>query len=166
MIKYGVINDKAFFTSLKSGIRLNLENVIAECVNNKARIVESDEFDKGTRQLLNLGHTIGHAIELCSHLTISHGSAVSIGMVIVMRAAVNSGLCPEGDLLELIEMLKSNGLPTECDFSAEELANAASADKKRAGDSITVVLPYSIGDSRLVKLQASELESFISKGLK
>ena len=165
IIKYGVINDRPFFDSLKSGIRPELERIIAECVRNKARVVEEDEFDKGTRQLLNLGHTVGHAIELCSGLTVSHGSAVAIGMVIVTRAAVRMGLCPESELYELIDLLEANSLPTECSFSASELAAAASADKKRSGSYISAVLPYGIGDSRLYKLPVSELEALIAKGL-
>ena len=128
-------------------------------------MVEGDEFDRGQRQLLNLGHTVGHAIELCSDLKISHGSAVAIGMVIVMRASINKGICAPEELDELIEMLVAEGLPTSCDFCAKELAEAALGDKKRTGDSISLVVPYSIGDSRLLKISINELEDFISKGL-
>lgn len=165
VIKYGVINDRALFDKLKSGIKNDLENIIAECVINKAKVVEEDEFDRGQRQLLNLGHTIGHAIEICSDLTISHGSAVAIGMVVVMRAAVKQGICPQNDLDELISILLAEGLPTTCNFTAEELTEAALKDKKRDGDTISLVVPYSIGDSRLYKLPVSELSDFISKGL-
>ncbi|MBQ9086592.1 MAG: 3-dehydroquinate synthase [Clostridia bacterium] len=165
VIKYGVINDRPFFELLKSGIRDNIEEVIALCVRNKAAVVEEDEFDRGSRQLLNLGHTVGHAIELCSHLEISHGSAVAMGMVIVTRAAVAMGLCPEEDLRELIAILRKANLPTECPFGAEELAEAASADKKRTGGSITLVVPHGIGDSRLVKIPVTDLASWIQKGL-
>ena len=165
VIKYGVINDRPFFDLLKNGIRSQIEEIIAACVINKRNIVESDEFDKGTRQLLNLGHTVGHAIEICSDLAISHGSAVSMGMVIVTRAAVTMGLCPQTDLEELIDVLKAADLPTECGFSAEELTNVALADKKRAGGTITLVIPYGIGDRRLVATPVEELCDFIAKGL-
>ena len=75
------------------------------------------------------------------------------------------GLCPEADLSELVEMLMAAGLPTECNFSAEELFEAATSDKKRAGESISLVIPYSIGDSRLLKIKITELYEFIEKGL-
>ena len=166
VIKYGVINDRALFEDLKKGIKANIEEVIAACVKSKRDIVEGDEFDHGQRQLLNLGHTVGHAIELCSHMEISHGSAVAIGMVCVMRAAIRMGLCPAEDLDELIALLSAEGLPTECSFDAKELAHAASADKKRAGASLTLILPYGIGDSRPYKVSVSELEAFIEKGLR
>lgn len=165
VIKYGVINDRRFFDRLKNGIREQIEEVIASCVCNKSRIVESDEFDKGTRQLLNLGHTVGHAVELCSDFTVSHGSAVAVGMVIVTRAAVRMGICPPSDLRELTELIQSVGLPTVCPYSAQQLTAVATADKKRTGDTLTLILPYAVGDSRLYPIPISELESFIAKGL-
>ncbi len=165
VIKYGVINDRAFFDFLKNGIAEQLEEVIEACVIHKRDLVEADEFDRGARQLLNLGHTVGHAIELCSDLSISHGSAVSIGMVLVMRAAIEMGICPESDLDELTTLLKKHALPIRCPYTADELATVATADKKRAGDTISLVLPYGIGNSRLYKLPVSELTDFIAKGL-
>ncbi|MBQ8331300.1 MAG: 3-dehydroquinate synthase [Clostridia bacterium] len=165
VIKYGVINDRPFFELLKSGVRSQIEEVIAVCVNNKAKIVEEDEFDKGTRQLLNLGHTVGHAIEICSNLTVSHGSAVAMGMVIVTRLAHRLGLCPAEELEELIALLKQEGLPTDCPYSAEELCEIATADKKRSGDTLTLIIPYGIGNSRLYAVPVDQLPSYIQKGL-
>lgn len=165
VIKYGVINDRVFFDSLSVGIRPQIEQVIESCVINKRNVVEADEFENGARALLNLGHTVGHAIEVCSDLSISHGSAVAIGMVIVTRAAVKMGLCPADDLNTLIKLLQKEGLPTECSFSPSQLVLVATADKKRKGDSITLVVPYSIGNTKLMKLPLSELEEFIEKGL-
>ena len=165
VIKYAVINDRPFFETLQKGIRENLEEVIASCVENKARVVEGDEFDLGSRQLLNLGHTVGHAIELCSHLTVSHGSAVAIGMVIVTRAAVALGICPEKDLCDLLAMLHRESLPTAYGFCAKELASAALSDKKRMGDVISLVVPFGIGDSRLYPVSVDALTDFIEKGL-
>ncbi|MBE6597102.1 MAG: 3-dehydroquinate synthase [Ruminococcaceae bacterium] len=165
VIKYGIINDKPLFTLLEKGIKENIEEIIASCVANKAAIVAEDEFDTGKRQLLNLGHTVGHAIEACSEFSISHGSAVAIGMVIVTRAAVALGLCAPSELSALTELLKAAKLPTSCSYTAEELTPAALGDKKRKGSSITLVIPYSIGDSRLYKTDVADLEEFIRKGL-
>ncbi len=166
VIKYGVINDKTLFDSLvKNGVSSQLEWVIARCVSDKRDIVEQDEFDNGCRQLLNLGHTVGHAIEVCSELQISHGSAVAIGMVCVMRAAIANGLCKKDELEALTSLLRSVGLPTKCNYSAHELALVATADKKRKGDNITLAIPYAIGDTRLLRTPVTELEAFILKGL-
>ena len=165
VIKYGVINDKELFDTLKAPIRENIEYVIARCVTNKRDIVEADEFDNGTRQLLNLGHTIGHAIELLSDFKITHGCAVAIGTVVVTRAAVACGYCSAEELDLVCEAFKRAELPTECDFDARSIATAALADKKRSGEYITLVIPYAIGDSRLVKMPVSELYDFIAKGI-
>ena len=165
VIKYAIINDKPMFERLNGGIKSDIERVIAECVAHKAEIVEKDEFDRGCRQLLNLGHTVGHAIELCSEFGISHGSAVAIGTVIITRASVALGYTSEDELSQIISLFKSAGLPTDCPYSAEELFSAATADKKREGDSITLILPYGIGNCKPYKLPVSELCEFIRKGL-
>ena len=165
-IKYGVINDKPLFYLMNDTIHENLEEIIASCVLNKAHIVECDEFDTGKRQLLNLGHTVGHAIEKLSEFSISHGSAVAIGMVIVMRAAVRLGYCDKEALQNLILLLQKTNLPTACSYTASELASAALADKKRKGDTITLAIPYGIGDTRLTDMPITDLESFIEKGLR
>lgn len=165
VIKYGIINDAKLFELLKKGIKNNIEDIIERCVKNKAKIVELDEFDLGTRQLLNLGHTIGHAIELCSNLSISHGSAVAIGTVIATKIAVSLDICPQNDLDEIIALLQNVSLPTECRYSASELYSIASADKKRSGGSINLILPYGIGNCKIYKVDICELKALIEKGL-
>lgn len=165
VIKYGVINDLPLLSLVEQGVRDHLEEVILRCVQNKASVVESDEFDRGCRQLLNLGHTVGHAIELCSHMSISHGSAVAMGMVILTRAAVSMGLCPAEDLSRLISLLRSVHLPVNCPFGVEALVCAAAADKKRSGDSLTLVVPHGLGDSRLVRIPVEELPLWVQRGL-
>lgn len=165
VIKYGVINDKEFFDDLKNGIKNNIENVISTCVSHKADIVAEDEFDLGTRQLLNLGHTVGHAIEICSDLKISHGSAVAIGMVVATKISVYLGLCKKEELDELVSLLKANRLPTECNFSAEELSAVASVDKKRSGSTISLIIPHGIGNCKIMKVPVNELTDLVAKGL-
>lgn len=161
VIKYGVINDRELFSMLQSGISPASEQIIARCVQNKRDVVEKDEFDTGLRQLLNLGHTVAHAIEKLSDFEISHGSAVAMGTVSVMRAAVGHGLCPADDLDALIELTERLHLPIACPFDTADVAAAACSDKKRSGDSLTLIVPYGIGDSRLYKLPAAELQAFL-----
>ena len=165
VIKYGIINDRAFFDSLKLGIRESIEDVIERCVSIKARIVELDEFDNGTRQLLNLGHTAGHAIELCSNFTVSHGSAVAIGTVIATKIAYSLKLCSKLELDETVALISAQGLPTKSPYSASQLAKIATADKKRSGDSINFVIPHGIGNCKLMKIKVAELEEFLAKGI-
>lgn len=165
VIKYAVINDKPLFEALKNPIEPQLGAVIANCAGNKRDIVHLDERDTGCRQLLNLGHTIGHAVEASSNFKISHGSAVAIGTNLVASAAARRGLLARKELSAIRELLKAYHLPIHCPFSAQVLASVAASDKKRAGGSITLVVPYAIGDTRLVKTPVSELEAFIDDAL-
>ena len=159
VIKYGVIFDRELFDAVKGGnVKDNLENIIAKCVELKRDVVAKDEFDKGERQLLNFGHTMAHSIEKCSNFDISHGSAVAIGMVIAARASAKLGWSKEDCTDEIINANKSNGLPCECEFSPAELADAALSDKKRAGNSISYVVPEVIGKCVLKKVSVDVLK--------
>ena len=84
---------------------------MAECCEIKSRVVEKDEFDKGYRHTLNFGHTIGHAIELPYNL--SHGEAISIGMIKELELGKKAGLVDDEKIKEIKEVLEINKLPAE-----------------------------------------------------
>ena len=165
IIKYGMINDRELFDKLHDPIRPQISEIIRMSVTDKQKLVEEDETDKGQRQLLNLGHTVGHAIEACSDFGISHGSAVAMGMVIVTRAAEAMSICPAGTLDALKELIDAYSLPSDCPYSAEVLFAIATADKKRDGDHINLVVPYGIADSRLLKVKVESLLEYLKLGL-
>ena len=161
-IKCGVLNDPELFALLETGDwRDRIDEVAARCVAYKRDVVAGDEFDTGNRAFLNLGHTFGHAIEVCSKLEILHGQAVGVGTL--MAAAVAD--CPEAMLRRIAGCLRANGLPTRCEFDARALADAALNDKKRAGDAITLVLPEAVGRCRLEKIPVGELPRCFEKAL-
>lgn len=143
----------------------DLAAVIAGCVSFKGRVVALDEKEQNLRRSLNLGHTAGHAIEKLSGYRIRHGQAVAMGLAIITRSAVKLGHCPAGDGKRILEALEKSHLPLHCPFTAAELAEAARMDKKRAGDSITVVLPTGIGGCRLQPIPAGELEALFAAGM-
>ena len=166
VVKYGLLGNKSLFERLFTmNEERDIADVIRICIEDKRNIVERDERDTGVRQLLNLGHTLGHAVERVSGYTVTHGAAVSVGMVAVTRAAVKRGLCAPEVLSSLTELLLRYGLPTRTEFSPSALAAAATKDKKRSGDSITLVMPYGVGDARLYRLSVSELETVVTEGL-
>lgn len=166
VIKYAVIGNKDLFNHLlEKGKEFDLEYVISECIKMKRDIVEKDEFDSGERQKLNLGHTIGHSIELCSNFEISHGSAVAIGLAIIARASAKKGLCSNNCAVKIVEILKKFGLPTETDFSSDELYKPALSDKKRSGNSLNLVIPYDIGNSQILKTDVLDLKTYIEAGI-
>ena len=160
VIKTAILFDPQLFAHLRErGTDFDREYVITRCVECKRDVVCADEFDKGERQKLNLGHTIGHAIEQCSHFTVSHGQAVAIGTAMMARAFYPN---PK----EIESVLHAFGLPTETNFSAEALANAALSDKKRAGDALTLVVPRAIGGCTLEKIPVTELQPIIEAGMR
>ena len=165
VIKTSMIGDRALFESLNISILSHLEDVVARCVEIKRDIVSQDEFETGVRKLLNFGHTVGHAIELLSGYTTPHGDAVAAGMAIATRAAVRMDICEEDCLFDLLNMLKRHSLPVNTDFEAESLAEACLSDKKRAGQSLTMVFPERIGKCVLQEIPVFVVESVIRLGL-
>lgn len=165
IIKYGMIADRELFRQLADeDINDRLGEIIRKCVDIKFAIVEDDERDRGGRQLLNFGHTLGHAVEKLSDYKIKHGQAVAIGMVLITRAAQKAGMCL--DLLpDLVSLLKKYNLPTDCPFSVEELYSLAVADKKRMGNNISIIVPKDLGKCEIVKMPLKEFRDFIKKGM-
>ena len=165
-IKTGVLCDESLFELFENGtLTAAPAEVVARCVAYKAGVVERDEKEQGERKLLNLGHTIGHAIEKCSGYAIPHGHAVAAGLAIMARAAEKLGWTEEPIAERISSCLKKNALPSGTEFSAEQLAYAASADKKRAGSDITLVIPRKIGLCELKKVPMAELLPIIQAGL-
>lgn len=162
-IKYGMLRSPSLFASLQG--HYDIEDVIAECVSIKRDFVEADERDNGPRQMLNLGHTVGHAIESLSHFHISHGQGVAAGMAIVTRAAEAQGDCTVGTAAALEFALQRNGLLTCTDFPLEALMDAMLHDKKRTGSDISLIIPRCIGTCERRKLPVSELEAYLQPGM-
>ena len=160
VIKTAILFDRPLFEDLKrDGLNFNRESVIARCVEHKRDIVAEDEFETGSRKLLNLGHTLGHAVEKCSGYAVAHGAAVAIGTAAMARA-----FCRE-DGEEIHAVLQKFGLPLTTEFTPEELAEAALADKKRQGDTVTLVVPTAVGKCELCRLPVSELQSVFEAGM-
>lgn len=166
VIKYGVLFDPALFAHLfDSGLDFDREYVVSRCVELKRNVVAQDEFDRGARQKLNLGHTIGHGIELNSDFTVSHGQAVAIGMAVVAKAGVASGICAENTYREILAILNKFGLPSCTKDSAGDLYSCALFDKKRTGSTVNLIIPRVIGDCIIQSTSVDELLSFIEAGL-
>ncbi|MBQ3053298.1 MAG: 3-dehydroquinate synthase [Clostridia bacterium] len=164
-IKYGVIFDKSLFEKLRKDFSDDIENIISRCIYLKAQVVSQDEFDTGRRQLLNFGHTIGHAIEKCSNFTISHGRAVAIGMVMASRGAYKMGYTDKDNSIEIAKILNNNNLPVSSSFDIENLLDVMVRDKKRQGEEITLVIPEKIGKCVLKTIPVNSLKEFLKCAL-
>ena len=130
------------------------------CVEIKRDVVRRDEKEMGLRQILNFGHTFGHAVEKCSGFSIPHGFCVAIGMMIITAACAKRGICAPETFVQL-----SGGLPQTTRFKTDELFAGMLADKKRASDTVTLVLPRGIGSVERRKVMLEEARGFLADGL-
>ena len=165
-VKYAMLGDALLLRKLTAeGPGVDWTEIIEPCVRLKAKYVAQDERDAGMRQILNFGHTIGHAAERLSGYTLRHGYAVAIGMIILTRAAERMGVCVPGVLGRLKIALEAFGLPTDCSYPADALAEAALGDKKRHGDEVTLILPKAVGECVLYPVKTSDLLGIVRLGL-
>lgn len=165
VIKYAALRGGRVLEIIEENAKENIDELIEECVKIKRDYVCKDEFDRGERQFLNFGHTIGHAVERVSNFGIAHGSAVAIGMSIVLTAAVKDSICTEEDKEKILSLCKKYNLPTECEYSKEEIYTASLSDKKRDAQEITLVLMKGFGNCILQKISTDDLMDFIDKGM-
>ena len=164
--KYAVLGNAPLLRLLaEKGLDTPWESIVADCVRQKAGLVVRDERDTGERQLLNLGHTFGHAAEKLSGYALRHGEGVAIGMVIAAHAAQKLGLCSPDVAPALVETLRALCLPVSCAYAPQDVARAAFGDKKRRGDEITLVLPRALGHCVLHPVKTAELESIVRLGM-
>ncbi|MCR5663884.1 MAG: 3-dehydroquinate synthase [Oscillospiraceae bacterium] len=164
IVKAAFLQDGALLRLLSDG-QTAPEALLAEAVSVKAAFVRRDENDRGDRQLLNFGHTAGHAIERCSGYQWTHGRAVSAGMAVVTRAAVRLGLCDRETLSALESTLSRFDLPLSCPYTAEELLPAVRADKKRGAEGYTLIVPRAVGRCERRIMNEEELLSWLRLGL-
>lgn len=165
-IKYGVIADEELFQWFENGFagKERYVPLVERCVRIKARLVCEDEFDFGGRRMLNLGHTVGHAVEALSGYSISHGQAVAIGMAAEAHAAWRMGICDKACYIRLRGALIRNGLEVNAPYAPEALYRAALTDKKLSAGKITIPLPKRIGECMLYSVPAERLLDFMRLG--
>lgn len=164
-VKTGVLAGEKLFALLENGFPADWTEIIARCVAYKGSVVEADPEELDLRRVLNLGHTMGHAVELCSEFSIPHGQAVSMGLACAARASEKLGWAEEPCAKRISAALGRCRLPVAPPFSARLLAAAAQNDKKRAGDEVTLVVPVRIGKCVLKPIPADRLESFFAAGM-
>ncbi len=153
VVKHGVIDDPTLFELCAQGwsaARQNLEAIVRQGMAVKLKVIEEDPYEKGLRQALNLGHTIGHGVELASDFHLSHGEAVAIGMVAEARIAEGLGLASAGLGDGIAAVLQGLGLPVTVpeNLSPSRIIQAMRLDKKRAAGKVRFALPVQIGEVR------------------
>ena len=179
VVKYGLIDDPDFFAWCDSnldaffgGDTAAREYAIVHSVTAKARIVAADEKElNGTRALLNLGHTFGHALEADTGFSdrLFHGEAVAAGMALAFRYSARLGLCSADDAVRVAALLKRAGLPTtlaEAGAKADgpALVGYMMHDKKMSSGALPFLLARSIGQTFLSKdVQLGDVAAFLDE---
>ena len=181
VVKYGLINDPAFFAwierhgrQLLDGDRGTRRQAVLTSCKSKAAIVAADECETGERALLNLGHTFGHALEAETAYAdvLLHGEAVAIGMVLAFDFSVRLGLCPPEDADRVRRHLAAMGLPTRASaidrrtWSADDVVRRMEQDKKARNGKLTLVLTHGIGKSFVARdADRNKVRDFLTAAL-
>jgi 3-dehydroquinate synthase len=153
-IKHGVLADAGYFERLEAELPVLLDaepsstlDAVARSVEIKAEVVRADEREHGRRKTLNLGHTLGHALEHVSGYTLLHGEAVAIGMVLEARIAERLGVAESGTAERIESVLRRAGLPVARprELPVDLVVDATRSDKKARGGRVEYALPARIG---------------------
>jgi 3-dehydroquinate synthase len=166
-IKYGCIQDAALFEKLAgyandSELLADIGSVVATCCAIKARIVEEDELDTGLRGILNFGHTLGHAVEQhYAYGEYTHGEGVAIGMYQITKRTEELGMTPAGTAEKIAVALKKYNLPIEAGVDKALLLDTMAKDKKKSGNTITLIVLDEMGKGRLHKINWQEVPNYL-----
>ena len=143
VIKTGLIAGGSLWEAVVSGTAVR-EDIVFACARTKVDVVAADDRDDGRRQVLNLGHTVAHALEVVSGYRLAHGPAVALGLLVALRLSGQDAL-----RAQVKEMLDARGLPTSySDFDTDAVLDATRRDKKRIGAHVPFVLVSGPGDVR------------------
>lgn len=171
VIKHAVLADEGLLDCLErkpltaSGrTHQELVEIVAANVRIKRDVVVADEREHGLRQMLNLGHTLGHAIEAASDYSLGHGSCVATGLCMVARASASLGWCTL-DVADRIERsVAAHGLPTHTDVPVGRILELAAHDKKRHDEGVNLIIPCKIGSCEIRRVNFEELRTVIELG--
>jgi 3-dehydroquinate synthase len=171
IIKYGVIGDVELFQFLEHNLDALLAReasaldwVVPRCIRAKAEIVEHDEREAGQREILNFGHTVGHALETATHYRrFLHGEAVAWGMMGATLLSHFDGGLPEADAARILRLIARVGpLPSLRNISAASVMQAMRTDKKSRDGEVRWILPRAVGQVvRDVKLWGSPVHTLL-----
>ncbi len=163
IVKHTLIADANMFNWLEQNVNKAIslepeaiEKLVFNSVAIKAAIVNKDEKEQGERRKLNLGHTYGHAVEKVMHL--SHGKAVSLGLVVAAKLSMKRGLLDKPSYDRIVNLLQKLNLPVEIMGNKQEILEALTMDKKREGNSIHFILMKGIGAVAIESIGIDELK--------
>jgi 3-dehydroquinate synthase len=164
IIKHACIKDAAMFKELQSHSvkyyqtkKQELSLLIEKNAMLKTKVVSKDMNEKGDRKLLNFGHTLGHALE--NQYELSHGQAISIGMVFASK--ISQELLEFKQTDEVAKLLEHYGLPTNVLFNKKKVFDVLKMDKKREKDFIKFILLQKLGKAVIKEISLNEINTML-----
>ena len=166
VVKMAIVGDAELFKFVEDNISEEcyrnadtMKRIVLDAARLKADIVDRDECEKGVRRVLNLGHTIGHAIEKCSR-KLNHGEAVAIGLSQISHLSNRLGMLSAEDMERIDSLLRKMGFSIELPVPMADILKEMRYDKKKSNNVLRVVLPESIGSCRIAEMPLGELEKY------
>ena len=154
IIKYALLSETLTEEDLKGEID---ETLIEKCLSIKQEIVEADEKEQGKRKILNLGHTVAHAVEVLSGFTLSHGECVAKGLFAAVKISRKQLGLSDEESAKILRILQSKGHDLSLPYSLDKIIEAVQTDKKRTETGVEFVLLEKIGKPIVKRLSFSEL---------
>ena len=169
VVKHSILADPELFAYLREN-KMTKENIshsnfleiVKRNVEIKRDIVNADECERGVRQTLNLGHTIGHAIEAASNYSLGHGTCVATGLCVLVRACVKAGITPENVADEIIQAYETQDLPTTTDVPSDVLMHYILSDKKRHSNSVNLIVVNDVGNCEVKGFTLDEIRALLN----
>ena len=169
MLKLGIIGDSTLYKKAVAYFKENhlmdydtkedLESLILRAAKYKCKIVEKDFHEHGPRKVLNFGHTFAHAIEKCSPTPISHGNAVSVGIIMAARIGEKMGKTNPKVTEALVADFNAIGLPTSTPIDIRTMMEAISKDQRHADSTVDFAIPEKIGSVVIKKIDIDQLRT-------
>ncbi len=160
ILKYALLSDTVKAEDLKAGVN---EKLIVKCLEIKRDIVEKDEKERGERALLNLGHTVGHALEKLYGYRVSHGECVVKGLAFSVFASEKLYGLNKKTVSEMERTVNFFGHDVSAGFSAEEIAKLIVSDKKRYGENVNFIALKGVGEPRVEKISLNALYELLGE---
>lgn len=158
--KYAILDKKVF--DLINDAKYSIQKLVYLCIDYKRKIVECDEFEGGNRKLLNLGHTVAHGIERLSNYCISHGRAVAMGLKIILNASLKHGFINADQHKKMNTVIEKCVGEQTLDYEIEQICKASLTDKKRNGETISLITIHGVDDCREQKIKVDNMAEYLS----
>lgn len=164
--KYAVLKGGKILEIILQGVDgKNIDEFVTLCQKAKAEIVEKDETESGARMLLNLGHTLGHALEKLSGYKIPHGQAVAAGILLMSKSALAAGDIDVTDFKIICSIADKYGFAEKYMFTYDDMLNAAYTDKKMSdGNSISFIKIKGFGKCEICKTPFEDFCGYVKRG--